>query len=97
MLSAMKNFTKLLECVYTIHTWAEDMAPQGCDQSADQRPECEGGGKPPPRRILAPSDKSREREGRAFASIKALFLSSLHSAAAILVRQLFGPHFRTWP
>ena len=54
-----------------------------------------GGAKPPrPATILAESDKSREREGRALASKKAFFP---YDAGAVLVRQLRGPDLSTWP
>src|SRR5579872_1401984 len=39
---------------YSGSTWAEDMAPQGCEQSATQRPERRGGAsRPKDRAILA--------------------------------------------
>jgi hypothetical protein len=39
--------------VYTDLTWAEDMATQGCDQSADSAAGMEGGVQPPFEFILA--------------------------------------------
>ena len=85
---------------YTVTTWAEDTAPLGSDRSAGPGPEWQGGAKPPcAATILAQGGKSREREGRALALENAsfLFLTRCQAVAAVLVRQLRGPHFRTWP
>ena len=86
---------------YTDFTWAEDMATQGCDRSADPAAGRQGGGKPPwLRELLNPfwreRDKSREREGRALALNKDSFLIP-HEVGAVFVRQLRGPHLSTWP
>jgi hypothetical protein len=70
------------------------MATRGRDQSADPGPEWRAAQAARPAAILAESDKSREREGRALAS-KNAFLP--YEAGAVLVRQLRGPHLSTWP
>jgi len=52
------------------------------------------------RAILAQSAKSREREGSALALKKAIYLIGFRChavTAAVLVRQLLGPHLSTWP
>ena len=89
-----------LKPTYTGSTWAEDTATQGCDRSAVQRPEWRGGAsRPAPQPFWRESVKSREREGSALAFREASFLVALflQSAAAVLVRQLRGPHLSTWP
>ena len=45
------------------------------------------------------SDKSQEREGSALACKNAPFVvcPTHHAVVAVLVRQLRGPHFKTWP
>jgi len=73
--------------------------------SAGMRPERRprgrngGGGvsRPAPLPFWREGVKSREREGSALASYKSLLPCSVQSAAAVLVRQLLGPHFSTWP
>src|SRR3954447_15847125 len=80
---------------YSDNTWAEDMAPQGCDQSADPAAGNAWRRKPPPRHFWRESVKSREREGRALAVFNVL--SMPQSVTAVLVRQLFGPHLSTCP
>ena len=80
---------------YTDSTWAEDMAPQGCDQSADPAAGNAWAARAAFAAFLAESVKSREREGRALAVFKLLLMPQ--SVTAVLVRQLFGPHLSTWP
>jgi hypothetical protein len=53
----------------------EGMATRGRDQSADPGPEWRAAQAARPAAILAESDKSREREGRALASKNAFFLT----------------------
>jgi hypothetical protein len=60
---------------YTGQTWTEGTATQGCDQSADSGPEWRAAQAARSAAILAESDKSWEREGRALASKKAFFLT----------------------
>ena len=63
------------EEVYTGEAWTEGMATRGRDQSADPSPEWRAAqAAPHGKAILAESDKSREREGRALAVSKACFL-----------------------
>jgi hypothetical protein len=78
--------------VYTGHTWAEDTATQGCDQSADPGAGMAGRRKPP---LMHPfwreSDKS---QGFGDGVPKERNLLP-YDVGAILVRQLRGPHLST--
>ena len=81
---------------YSDSTWAEDMAPQGCDQSADPAAGNAWAARAAFAAFLAGKRyKSREREGRALAVFK--LPTMLQLAGVIFVRQLFGPHLSTCP
>jgi hypothetical protein len=80
---------------YADDTWAEDMAPQGCDQSADPAAGMRGRRRAASAAFWRQSGKSREREGRALASFELCWV--LQSATAVFVRQLLGPHLSTCP
>src|SRR5713101_6803098 len=83
--------------VCTSDTWAEDTATQGCDQSADPGAGMRGRRTPPLMdSFWRESDKSRVREGSALA-VKNEESLLPYDAAAVLVRQLRGPHLSTWP
>ena len=60
-----------------------------------QLPKMRARRKPTSRHFWRESVKSRERDGSALAAFKLLVMPQ--SVAAVLVRQLFGPHLRTYP
>ena len=73
-------FAILIETAYTVSTWAEDTAPQGCDRSAVPGPEWRGRrGRPAPLPFWRECVKSREREGSALASERSLLPYCVHS------------------
>ena len=74
---------------YSDSTWAEDMAPQGCDQSADPEAGMRGRRQAASAAFWRESGKSREREGRALASFQtAVYVS-------VSYRRFGAPTFRS--